>query len=159
MESCQKSFLGRPQYFPPPKFHFLLRTRDFSRKRVCGFSNWRLQENIFNCANLFGGAIFMFPPINPPNPVSSSPRAASVCFFSPPKKPKMFAGWLCPLLREKSVPAKFTKRSSRKISQNEAPAKSYSTKNTEPNTYQPASAGNLPIPAKLPVNRWSTTLI
>ncbi len=25
--------------------------------------------------------------------------------------------------------------------------------------YQPTSAGNLPIPAKLPVNRWSTTLI
>jgi hypothetical protein len=25
--------------------------------------------------------------------------------------------------------------------------------------YQPASAGNLPIPAKLPVNRWDTTLI
>ena len=24
--------------------------------------------------------------------------------------------------------------------------------------YQPASAGNLPIPAKLPVNRWDTTL-
>ncbi len=25
--------------------------------------------------------------------------------------------------------------------------------------YQPASAGNLPIPAKLPVNRWDTTLL
>jgi hypothetical protein len=25
--------------------------------------------------------------------------------------------------------------------------------------YQPASASNLPIPAKLPVNRWDTTLI
>jgi hypothetical protein len=25
--------------------------------------------------------------------------------------------------------------------------------------YQPASAGNLPIPAKLPVNRWDTTQI
>ncbi len=25
--------------------------------------------------------------------------------------------------------------------------------------YQPASAGNLPIPAKLPVNRWDTTLV
>ncbi len=27
-----------------------------------------------------------------------------------------------------------------------------------PTEYQPASAGNLPIPAKLPLNRWSTTL-
>jgi hypothetical protein len=67
-----KPFLGRSQYFPPPlKNHFLPRTRDFSRKRVCGFSNWRLQENVFNRANLFGGEIFMFPPFNPPNPVSS----------------------------------------------------------------------------------------
>jgi hypothetical protein len=59
-----KPFLGHPQYPPPPKkIHFLPRTRDFSRKRVCGFSNWRLQENIFNRANLFGGAILLFPPI------------------------------------------------------------------------------------------------
>jgi hypothetical protein len=67
-----KPFLGRPQYSPPPKKnHFLPRTRDFSRKRVCGFSNRQLQENVFNHANLCGGAIFMFPPFNPPNPVSS----------------------------------------------------------------------------------------
>jgi hypothetical protein len=58
-----KSFLGHPQYFPPPKkIHFLLRTRDFSRKRVCGFSNRRLQENIFNCANLFWGGNLIIPP-------------------------------------------------------------------------------------------------
>jgi hypothetical protein len=63
-----------------------------------------------------------------------------------------------PLLREKLVPAKFTKRSSHKVLQNEAPAKSYSTK--IPNQiYQPASAGNFPIPAKLPVNRWDATLV
>jgi hypothetical protein len=62
-----------------------------------------------------------------------------------------------PLLREKLVPAKFTKRSSRKISQNGAPAKPYSTK--IPNQiYQPASASNLLILAKLPVNRWDATL-
>ncbi len=53
----QKPFLGCPQYFPPPKKnHFLPRTRDFLRKRVRGFSNWQLQENMFNRANLFGGA-------------------------------------------------------------------------------------------------------
>jgi hypothetical protein len=50
-------------------------------------------------------------------------REASAPFFDGPS----------PLLKEKLVPAKFTKRSSRKISQNGAPAKSYSTKNTEPN--------------------------
>ncbi len=67
-----KTIFGAPSILPPPKkIHFLPRTRDFSRKRVCGFSIWRLQENVFNSANLFGGAIFMFPPFNPPNPVSS----------------------------------------------------------------------------------------
>jgi hypothetical protein len=68
-----KPFLGRPQYFPPPKkIHFLPRTRDFLRKRVCGFSNQRLQENIFNRANLFGGGqSYYSPPFSPPNPVSS----------------------------------------------------------------------------------------
>jgi hypothetical protein len=71
MESCQKPFLGCPHYFPPQKIHIHPRTRDFLRKRVCGFSNWRLQENVVNHVNLFGGAIFMFPPFNPPNPVSS----------------------------------------------------------------------------------------
>jgi hypothetical protein len=59
-----KTIFGAPQYFPPKKFYFLLRTREFLRKRVCGFSNWRLQEFFFNRANLFGGAIFMFPPIH-----------------------------------------------------------------------------------------------
>jgi hypothetical protein len=59
-----KPFLGHPQYLPPPKKnHFLPRTRDFSRKRVCGFSNRQLQENVFNRVNLFGGAILLFPPI------------------------------------------------------------------------------------------------
>jgi hypothetical protein len=78
-----KPFLGHPQYFSPPKkIHFLPRTRDFSRKRVCGFSNRQLQENIFNRANLFGGAIFMFPPFNPPNPVSSCcPYALPVIYY------------------------------------------------------------------------------
>jgi hypothetical protein len=66
-----KTIFGVPSILPPPKFHFLLRTRDFSRKRVCGFSNWQLQGNVFNHANLFRGAICMFPPINPSNPVSS----------------------------------------------------------------------------------------
>ncbi len=68
-----KTVFGVPSILPPPqkKIHFLPRTRDFLRKRVCGFSNWQLQENVFNRANLFGGAICMFPPFNPPNPVSS----------------------------------------------------------------------------------------
>jgi hypothetical protein len=47
-----------------------------SRKRVCCFSNWQLQENVINRASLFGGEIFMFPPFNPPNPVSSKHTAA-----------------------------------------------------------------------------------
>jgi hypothetical protein len=71
-----KPFLGRPQNFPSPqKIHFFPRTRDFLRKRVCGFSNQRLQKNVFDHAKLFGGAIFMFPPFNPPNPVSSGWRS------------------------------------------------------------------------------------
>jgi hypothetical protein len=71
-----KTIFGAPSILPPPqKFHFLLRPRVFLRKRVCGFSNWQFQENVFNHANLFGGgAIFMFPPINPQNPVSSRQR-------------------------------------------------------------------------------------
>jgi hypothetical protein len=59
-----KPFLRYPQYFPPPKKkHFLPRTRSFSRKRVFGLSNWRLQEDVFNRENLFGGATLLFPPI------------------------------------------------------------------------------------------------
>ncbi len=70
--NCAKTFFGVLSILPPPKkIHFLLRTRDFSRKGVCGFSNRGLQENVFNRANLFGGAIFMFSPFNPLNPVSS----------------------------------------------------------------------------------------
>ncbi len=65
---------------------------------------------------------------------------------------------LPPFFGEKKVPTKFTKRSPRKISQNAAPAKSYSTQNTD-RIYRPASASNLPIPAKLPVYRWDATLI
>ncbi len=68
---AKNHFWGALNTSPPPKFHSLPSTRDFSRKRVCGFSNWRLQENVFNRVNLFGGAIFMFPPFNPQNPVSS----------------------------------------------------------------------------------------
>jgi hypothetical protein len=71
-EIMPKTIFGVPSILPPPKkIHFLPRRRDFSRKRVCGFSIWRLQEIVFNRANLFGGAICMFPPCNPPNPVSS----------------------------------------------------------------------------------------
>jgi hypothetical protein len=41
-------------------------------------------------------------------------------------------GWLLPpFFGEKKVPAKFTKRSPNKISQKGAPAKSYSTQNTD----------------------------
>jgi hypothetical protein len=65
----------------------------------------------------------------------------------------------CPLFDGPSPPFE---GSSRKISQNGAPSKSYSTQNTVHTIpyqiYQPASAGNLPIPAKLPVNRWDATL-
>jgi hypothetical protein len=58
-----KPFLGHPQYSPPPKkIHFLPRTRDFSRKRVCGFSNWQLQENVLNRANLFWGGNLIISP-------------------------------------------------------------------------------------------------
>jgi hypothetical protein len=79
-----KPFSGHPQYSPPPqkKIHFLPRTRDFSRKRVCGFSNRQLQENVFNCANLFGGGqSYYFPPFSfsPPNPVSSWRTFFSSC--------------------------------------------------------------------------------
>ncbi len=46
----------------PPKNPFLLKTRDFSRMRFAA-SQRRLQENVFTRANLFGGAILLFPPI------------------------------------------------------------------------------------------------
>jgi hypothetical protein len=58
----------------------------------------------------------------------------------------------------KKVPAKCTKRSPHKISQNGAPAKSYSTQNTD-QIYRPASASNLLIPAKLPVLKRYATLL
>ncbi len=61
-----------------------------------------------------------------------------------------------PFFGEKKVTAKFTKRSPRKISQNGAPAKSYSTQNTG-RIYQPASSSNLPIPAKLPIQMGTTS--
>ncbi len=58
MELCQNHFCGALNNSPPTKkIHFLPRTRDFLRKRVCG----RLQENVFNRANLFGGVLFLFP--------------------------------------------------------------------------------------------------
>jgi hypothetical protein len=68
-----------------------------------------------------------------------------------------FFAHFCPLFDGPSPPFE---GSSRKISQNGAPAKSFSTKipYIPYQIYQPASAGNLPIPAKLPVNRWDTTL-
>jgi hypothetical protein len=56
-------FWGTLNSSPPPKNPFFSRTRDFSRKRVCGFSNRQLQENIFNRANLFGGQSYYLPPI------------------------------------------------------------------------------------------------
>ncbi len=42
-ESC---CIGDQTPPPPKKIHFLPRTRDFLRKRVCGFSIRQLQENI-----------------------------------------------------------------------------------------------------------------
>jgi hypothetical protein len=73
-------------------------------------------------------------------------------------------GGFCPLFDGPSPPferkislRQIYKRSSRKISQNGAPAKSYSTK--IPNQiYRPASASNLLIPTKPPVNRWDAML-
>ncbi len=62
-----KPFLGCPQYFPPQKKSIFFQEQgDFLRKRVCGFSNWQLQENIFNRANLFGGAILLSSPHSTP---------------------------------------------------------------------------------------------
>jgi hypothetical protein len=58
-----KPFWGRLQYPPPPKkIIFFQRTQNFSRKRVWGFSNWRLQENVFNRAKLFGWGGLNVPP-------------------------------------------------------------------------------------------------
>jgi hypothetical protein len=78
---AKNHFWGALNTSLPQKFHFLLGTRDFLRKRVCGFSDWQLQENVFNHANLFGGAIFLFPPINPPNPVSTWVRATTLQIY------------------------------------------------------------------------------
>jgi hypothetical protein len=33
MESCQKPFLGRPQYFPPPKKSIFFQEQEISRER------------------------------------------------------------------------------------------------------------------------------
>ncbi len=65
----------------------------------------------------------------------------------------------CPLFDGPSPPLE---GSSRKISQKELPPNLTVQKipYIPYRIYQPAtSAGNLPIPAKLPVNRWDTTLI
>ncbi len=62
-----KTIFGVPSILPPPKkIHFLPSSRDFLRKKVCGFSNRQLQENVFNRANLFGGGNLYVPPIQPP---------------------------------------------------------------------------------------------
>jgi hypothetical protein len=53
-----KPFFGVPSIFPPQIIiHFLLKNMQFLEKESWGFSNWRLEENVFNLAKLFGGAI------------------------------------------------------------------------------------------------------
>jgi hypothetical protein len=71
MESCQNHFWGTLNTPPPQKNPFSSKNKRFLEKESLWLLNSRLQENVFNHANLFGGAIFMFPPFNPPNPVSS----------------------------------------------------------------------------------------
>jgi hypothetical protein len=59
IESCENLFCELS--FSPQK-SISSKTRDFSRTRFVT-SQRRLQENVFTCANLFGGAILLFPPI------------------------------------------------------------------------------------------------
>ncbi len=67
------------------------------------------------------------------------------------KNPRCSLGGGAPLWR--GVPAKFHKKElPPNLTVQKIPYIPYQI-------YQPASAGNLPIPAKLPVNRWDTTLV
>jgi hypothetical protein len=90
-----KTIFGAPSILPPPKKnHFLPRTRDFSRKRVCGFSNRQLQENVFNRANLFGGQSLCSPHLTPqiqclPEQLGTSPKLLRLCLSAPRKKMKI----------------------------------------------------------------------
>jgi hypothetical protein len=59
MESCKNLFCALS--FSPKK-SISSKTRDFSRTRFVA-SQRQLQENVFTRANLFGGAILLFPPI------------------------------------------------------------------------------------------------
>ncbi len=59
MESCGNLFCALS--FSPQK-SISSKTRDFSRTRFVA-SQRQLQENVFTHANLFGGAILLFPPI------------------------------------------------------------------------------------------------
>ncbi len=59
MESCKNLFCALS--FSPQK-SFYSKTRDFLRTRFVA-SQRQLQENVFTPANLFGGAILLFPPI------------------------------------------------------------------------------------------------
>jgi hypothetical protein len=62
-----KTIFGAPSILPPPKNSIFFQEEEISREREFVASQiWGLQENVFNHANLFGGAIFMFPPFNPP---------------------------------------------------------------------------------------------
>ncbi len=104
-----------------------------------------------------------------PQPIHTIPKENSVgtfwyCTFGGnPFFPSK--GGFCPLF-DGSSPFFEEKISSRQISKKEffqnftkcssPQIVQYKKYRTE---YQPASAGNLPITAKLPVNRWSTTLV
>ncbi len=72
MESCQNHFGGTLNTPPPKKNHVLPRTRDFSRKRVCGF----YYKKMFLIVQTYLGGQSNYSPsflFSPPNPVSSWP--------------------------------------------------------------------------------------
>jgi hypothetical protein len=104
-----KPFLGHPQYSPPPKKkHFLPRTRDFSRKRVCGFSNRRLQEMFLIVQTYLGGQSLCSPHLTPqiqclPGPQAHVNHLEISNWYFPVGIGKYFLVFTIPILKEISV--------------------------------------------------------
>jgi hypothetical protein len=71
MESCQNHFWGALNTSPPQKKSIFFQEQEISQERDLWLLNLAITRKYVNRANLFGGAIFMFPLFNPPNPVSS----------------------------------------------------------------------------------------
>ncbi len=89
MESCENLFCALS--FSPNK-SISSKTRDFSRTWFVA-SQRRLQENVFTRANLFGGAILLFPPIQPPRSSQLAGQPIQICYKMTKKRPCTKSGF------------------------------------------------------------------